>query len=273
MEWDLKFSMDVILESYVNACKDCDLILGTQSTNDETYAVAEKYGIAWGLMLLGPYLPSSEYPALFAEDIIIFSWMYMFSHTFMGKMSWRYKEKIINPWREKVLGIPPINESMGTVSLWLKHNRMIFNAFSPLILPKKKAPKDYGSHTHTLGFVFVAETPEEKIGHDIKKFIAEDPWVHEGKVSKPRPIAYIGFGSMAGFDFFQFILEIKKVISVVKCRVVLISGWSTVDGDKCKAELAELVAERTLIILTGCPHDWLFPKMNCIIHHCGVTIV
>lgn len=270
MDWDMKFSMETILNSYEAACKDADMIIGTQSTQDETFAVAEKYGRAWGLMLLGPYLPSSEYPALFCEDIIFFSWMFMYTHTFMGRMGWHYKAKVINPWRENALGLPPINEPMGTVSLWLRNNSLILNAFSPMLFPKKRAPKDYGSRTHTLGFVFVPPTPDAAIDIGVQNFLAADPAVAAGIVKAHRPIVYIGFGSMAGFGFLAFVKQLKKLCGLVACRLVLISGWSKVDGDKCMEVLKDLVASGTVLILNGCPHDWLFPRMDCIIHHCGV---
>lgn len=57
------------------------------------------------------------------------------------------------------------------------------------------------------------------------------------------------------------------------CRAVLVAGWSQLDSFECQLWLEPAVNSGALFLTKAAPHDWLFPKMACIVHHCGVRIV
>jgi hypothetical protein len=48
------------------------------------------------------------------------------------------------------------------------------------------------------------------------------------------------------------------------------SGWSNLADPACQALIAEKRTEGTLLVVPSVPHDWLFPRVSCIVHHCGV---
>lgn len=268
-EWERRFSVEATLQSYLDACEGADFILSSNTAHDETWSVAEKLGVPWGILLLGATLPSAEYPAIFAEDVITFSWMNMYTHQYMGAMVWKGKSKAINAWRTASLELPSITDPMGSAEVWLRNNCLVINAFSPLILPKMVVPLDYGSNTHTRGFLFVDEQ-DAAVPQQVIDFLSEDPLVVSGQASAPRPVVCIGFGSMAGFDAVKFTCDVKQACLTAECRVILLSGWSAVDQKRTES-LLPLLQPGALLVVSSVAHSWLFPRVDCVVHHCGVS--
>jgi UDP:flavonoid glycosyltransferase YjiC (YdhE family) len=65
----------------------------------------------------------------------------------------------------------------------------------------------------------------------------------------------------------QLAIDVCKYAS---CRAILVAGWSELNGEQCKSLLAQDDVDNTIFITKSAPHDWLFPKCQAIIHHCGV---
>ncbi|KAK6442264.1 hypothetical protein LTR95_001514 [Oleoguttula sp. CCFEE 5521] len=117
--------------------------------------------------------------------------------------------------------------------------------WAPALVPK---PKDWASHISVPGFAFL-ETPAYQPAADLERFLE----------SGPIPI-YIGFGSI--------VLEVpdamtKLVFEAVKLtgqRVLLSKGWGGMGG---------MSVPESVFMLEDVPHDWLFRRVSCVVHHGG----
>lgn len=54
-----------------------------------------------------------------------------------------------------------------------------------------------------------------------------------------------------------------------KCRAVVALGWSGTNRE-CEAVLSQSFVRDTIFTAAAVHHEWLFPQMECIVHHCGV---
>ena len=55
-------------------------------------------------------------------------------------------------------------------------------------------------------------------------------------------------------------------------RAVVLGGWAGLNFDALPAEppsLREYAASKVHFVSTSVPHEWLFPKVSCAVHHGG----
>jgi sterol 3beta-glucosyltransferase len=103
-EWDKQWPKDDVLASYVTACSGADLIIAAGLTMTQTYCVAEMMNIPWIPMILGPTLPTCEFPIWALANLIPCSCLNKWSYGVLFSMLWNQEKKFINPWRIKHLG-------------------------------------------------------------------------------------------------------------------------------------------------------------------------
>jgi len=60
--WEKKFNKMTVLRSYEDALAGADIVVGAGLTLTQTVCVAERNGAAWVPAILGPTLPTSEFP-------------------------------------------------------------------------------------------------------------------------------------------------------------------------------------------------------------------
>ena len=81
------------------------------------------------------------------------------------------------------------------------------------------------------------------------------------------PIVYVGFGSVPcmpdGSDFSALSAVVAEAVHQAGVRVIITGGWGGLNWpgppDDARA-----------IVVGDVPHDWLFPRVDAIVHHCGV---
>ena len=56
---------------------------------------------------------------------------------------------------------------------------------------------------------------------------------------------------------------------MVQCRAVLVAGWSDFTASTSCIEVLN-AHEGTVFLAQSVNHEWLFPRMQCIVHHCGM---
>jgi hypothetical protein len=77
----------------------------------------------------------------------------------------------------------------------------------------------------------------------------------------PSPI-YIGFGSIIVDDPKKLTLLLLEAIELAGVRAIISQGWGELGSE-------DLVIPPNVHFIGSCPHDWIFEKVSCVIHHGG----
>ncbi len=88
----------------------------------------------------------------------------------------------------------------------------------------------------------------------------------------PGKIVYLGFGSMPSDNPVNLVKLALEITTACNCRAVLVAGWSELNSTECIHIMQPAIEERKLLVLKSIPHDWVLPRVDCIVHHCGVSI-
>ena len=75
----------------------------------------------------------------------------------------------------------------------------------------------------------------------------------------PPPI-YIGFGSIVIDDPTSLTQTLFKVISILNIRALISRGWGGLSSQS---------TPKNVFFLDNVPHDWLFPRVQVVVHHGG----
>ncbi|HEY4172662.1 MAG TPA: glycosyltransferase, partial [Rhodopila sp.] len=86
-----------------------------------------------------------------------------------------------------------------------------------------------------------------------------------------EPPVFIGFGSVpcmpSGDDFAWLSEMVGAAVRQSRVRAVIAPGW----GKLRWPEATEGVPDPDkVVVIDGVPHDWLFPRLGAVVHHCGV---
>jgi UDP:flavonoid glycosyltransferase YjiC (YdhE family) len=119
---------------------------------------------------------------------------------------------------------------------------------SPALIPK---PKDWGSHLSVSGFFFLPLASTYKPPDDLVAFLNAGP-----------PPVYIGFGSIIVDDPNALTTIILQAVTHAKVRALISKGWGGLGN-------TEIHLPENVFMLGNCPHDWLFPRVSCVVHHGG----
>jgi UDP:flavonoid glycosyltransferase YjiC (YdhE family) len=116
------------------------------------------------------------------------------------------------------------------------------------LIPK---PNDWGPHIDVSGFYFLnlasSYTPEP----DLAAFLEAGP-----------PPVYIGFGSIVVDDPNAMTRLILDAIHLAGVRALVSKGWGGLGVDS-------VGIPDGVFMLGNVPHDWLFEKVSCVVHHGG----
>ena len=187
------YDINDILASYVEALSGYDIIITGGLCLNQSYCVAEKTGAVWIPMILGPTMPTSEFPIWPLAFLACCACMNRWTYTKMFATLWDEEKTFINPWRKSVLGLPPIDTPLGLMNVIEEKRIPVLIACSTKICgPRQEIPADYDqTYVHVCGFPFVELTPEDGIDDRLRQFINTDP-VPYG--DQNRPVIYLGFG-------------------------------------------------------------------------------
>jgi sterol 3beta-glucosyltransferase len=86
-----------------------------------------------------------------------------------------------------------------------------------------------------------------------------------------EPPVFIGFGSVpcmpSGDDFTAMSRLVAEAVRLSRVRAVIAPGWGGLRWPE--AEAGPIDPDR-IVVVDGIPHDWLFPRLGAVVHHCGV---
>ncbi|OQS05321.1 hypothetical protein THRCLA_02544 [Thraustotheca clavata] len=261
-QWKAKFNIDEILASYVIALEESDIIVSSSACLSETYAIAEQLNAAWIPFILTPMQPTKEFPLWMMGNITLgFKCLNLWSYNFFFKQMWKNERKYINQWRQQVLKLPQMKSSLGTIDFVNANERIpILIGSSKLFCGNKRSvPGDYDRNkVHLFGPVFASPSllPEE-----VALFIT-------GARTVSMPIVYIGFGNMPTDKPLELLKMALDVCTLAYCRAIVVAAWPEL-GSHEAISLLNNNAE-SLIVVDNVSHTTLFPKVDCILHHCGI---
>ncbi|KAI7973718.1 hypothetical protein EIK77_004324 [Talaromyces pinophilus] len=120
--------------------------------------------------------------------------------------------------------------------------------WSPALIPK---PSDWGSHIDISGFYFLSLASNYTPPDDLAAFLAAGP-----------PPIYIGFGSIVVDDPNHMTQLIFDAVRLTGHRALVSKGWGGLGAE-------QLGVPDGVFMLGNCPHDWLFHRVSCVVHHGG----
>jgi len=128
-----------------------------------------------------------------------------------------------------------------------KNNAQILTPLrSPALIPK---PDDWGTHISVAGFYHLPP---------VSNYIP-DPLLEAFLRAGPPPV-YFGFGSIVVDDPGHLSDLILEAIRQTDHRAVISSGWGG---------FGRRTVPDTVFVVGNIPHDWLFARVSCVVHHGG----
>ncbi|CAK4177493.1 unnamed protein product [Aphanomyces euteiches] len=263
-EWTERFDVDrsELQASIVAALEGAEVVVSGYLIALYTYSICEANGATWIPLYLGnAALPTSEYPHWLVEDLTFgFSCLNKWGHSMITQKLWSDRRDEVNRWRQETLQLPPITSKFGIVDSMLANESIAILDACSLVLsgPHQRVPLDYPpGKLNSVGFIF---PPEDEPGSDALQAFLK---------ASDLPVIYIGFGSMPVLEPLALVQLAIQVCQNAKCRCVIATG-STVNKLAECAALASTYADTIFLETNVVSHMWLFPRMSCLLHHCGM---
>lgn len=111
-------------------------------------------------------------------------------------------------------------------------------------------PEDWDTHISVSGFYFLPPSSPYVPPATLKEFLNGEP-----------PI-YIGFGSIIVDDPKKLTLLLLEAVHLAGVRAIISQGWGDLGSE-------DLVIPPNVYLLGDCPHDWIFQRVSCVVHHGG----
>ncbi|KAK6512045.1 hypothetical protein TWF481_000943 [Arthrobotrys musiformis] len=211
---------------------------------------AERLAIPLHLMFTMPWTPTQSFPHPLANirssntEANITNFL---TYTMVEMMTWQGLGDLVNKFREKTLGLDPVS-TMWAPGMIQRLRVPHTYCWSPALIPK---PQDWGEHIKISGFYFLDLANNYTPPEDLAAFLDAGP-----------PPVYIGFGSIVVDDPNALTNMIFEAIRLTGVRALVSKGWGGLGGDS-------LEIPDNVFMLGNCPHDWLFKKVACVVHHGG----
>ncbi|PHH67103.1 hypothetical protein CDD81_4498 [Ophiocordyceps australis] len=212
--------------------------------------VAEKLGIPLHMMFTMPWSPTRAFPHPLANvqssnaDDVLTNYL---TYTLVEMMTWQGLGDVINRFRDKVLGLSPLC-FISAPGLLTRLKIPYTYCWSPSLIPK---PNDWSINIDIAGFFFLDLASSFTPDAELEAFLRAGP-----------PPVYIGFGSIVVDDADAMTRMIFDAIRLAGVRALVSKGWGGLG-----AENMDMPAN--VLMLGNVPHDWLFQRVSCVVHHGG----
>ncbi|CAK7235465.1 hypothetical protein SCUCBS95973_009279 [Sporothrix curviconia] len=226
--------------------------------------LAEAFGVPLHIMFTMPWTPTRSFPHPLANlKVPTTSPMYglasQLSFMLVECLTWQGLGDLINRFRSRRLGLGPLSPLqvvapfqpgglMGRLRIPTTY------CWAPALLAK---PSDWADQVSVAGYFFGEES-----SHDDYK---PDPDLAEFLLQGPPPV-YIGFGSIVVDDPDGLTKNVLDAIHKVDVRAIVSKGWAGMGGDAVNDKSK---GDKIFFLEKDCPHEWLFPRMACVVHHGG----
>eukprot|EP01006_Ploeotia_vitrea_P026779 TRINITY_DN59726_c0_g1_i1.p1 TRINITY_DN59726_c0_g1~~TRINITY_DN59726_c0_g1_i1.p1 ORF type:complete len:784 (+),score=89.28 TRINITY_DN59726_c0_g1_i1:35-2386(+) len=171
------------------------------------------------------------------------------SYKVMEWMMWVGMKSLINELRSSKLGLPEVMNA----ATWLRseHIPHVY-CMSEAVVPTPEDWKDKQKNIHQCGFFFLETANNYEPPEDLAAFINDK--------SSGLPLAYVGFGSITGVDAKALTATVLDAVKVANIRAIVSAGWLGLEHTDTPDNVK---------FIGSCPHDWLFPQMDMVVHHGG----
>ncbi|KAF1816516.1 UDP-Glycosyltransferase/glycogen phosphorylase [Eremomyces bilateralis CBS 781.70] len=207
---------------------------------------AEKLNIPLHIMFTMPWSSTTAFPHPLANiqstNSTELGIVNLLSYPLVETLVWQGLGDVINKFRRKLLNLSPIHLAFGPRilgALRVPHT-------SPSLIPK---PNDWKSHLQVAGFYFLPQASSFTPNRELELFLA----------AGPRPV-YIGFGSIVVDDPDALTKLIFRAAIMSGQRALVNKGWGGIGADSLPDGV---------MLIDNVPHDWLFPRVSCVVHHGG----
>ena len=212
--------------------------------------IAEKLGIPLHLMFTMPWSPTQSFPHPLANIISSNTDPNManfLTYALVDMLTWQGLGDIINRFRERSLGLEPVS-IMWAPGMAARLRIPWTYCWSPALIPK---PADWGNYIDISGFYFLNLASNYTPDAELAEFLDAGP-----------PPIYIGFGSIVVDDPNAMTKMIFEAVKMTGQRALVSKGWGGLGAD-------QLGIPEGCYMLGNCPHDWLFKRVSCVVHHGG----
>ncbi|HET8842028.1 MAG TPA: glycosyltransferase [Ktedonobacteraceae bacterium] len=232
------------------ACRDADTIIAAFPCFLVGHALAEKYQKRLVMSMLQPMMLST---AAFPEpaDLQFPQKPFLFRKAFNQRSHSKAQQSFgqmflpsANLARKSLLNLPPLSPSFYT--RLPDAAKLILCGFSSLLVSK---PVDWNEKICLTGFWMLKHHEAWQPENELVDFL------HAGST----PI-YIGFGSMRSYQPVETVEIVEEALTQIGQRGILLVDPNVYSTQK---------RSDTLYLTTGTAHDWLFPRMQAIVHHGG----
>ncbi len=220
-------------------------VVGYHSKALGSHHIAEKLGIAEFLAMPLPLTPTEAFPVPIIPDPRLGGWFNRSSYRLISVANaiWAGAS---NDFRVRTLGLRARSRWADTMQRSDGTPVPALYAFSEHVLPR---PNDWPDHAHVTGCWFLDERDQWEAPAELRRFLDDG-----------APPLYVGFGSMGGAQAEARTAAVLKAVSLSRQRAVLASGWGGLNVASSRGDI---------LALHDAPHDWLFPRMNAVVHHGG----
>jgi sterol 3beta-glucosyltransferase len=252
--------LDRLMDCSLAACEGADAIIFPFITI-WVYHIAEKMRVPCYLWDTHPLTPTRAFPdfqftgifpAWFRFARILPSWFRegggfnLLSHRFVQRILLSLGLRLTNAWRAQRLHLPMLR-NIGPLAKLYNNGAVVLYCYSPLIVPK---PDDWPAFHYVAGYWFLDRKDEWNPPAELLRFLADGP-----------PPVCIGFGSARDRNPERLTRIVMEALTRAECRGILLTGRGGLSNT--------IEPPPNVFVIDSVPHDWLFPRVAAVVHHCG----
>lgn len=258
--WEKRWKKEDVLASYLTALAGADVVVSGGLSLTPSLCAAERQGAAWLPMILGPTLPTREFPLFLLSFLTLgLSCLNRWTYRVAFGALWGQERAAIAPWRAS-LGLPPLPAGGAAAALAALRPPVLLACSSLVCGPRRALPEDYPPECVLGGFAFAPAPGGAALAPAREAFLA-------AAAAAGAPVVYFGFGSMPAPDPAALRALALEVCGAVGARGVLLAGWS---ASLPAPGAGAAAAADTLFCAASAPHDALFPRCAALCHHAGI---
>ncbi|PYH93363.1 UDP-glucose,sterol transferase [Aspergillus ellipticus CBS 707.79] len=213
---------------------------------------AEKLGIPLNMMFTMPWSATQAFPhplATIRTKNTKPSAANFASYAVVEVIMWEGLGDLINKFRKRELGLDPLDAIRAPSiahRLRIPYTYLWYTPLNPVSPDIHTA-----NHRPTAGFSFLEGATNYTPPDDLTSFLNAGP-----------PPIYIGFGSIVVDNPGSLTKIVFAAVRESGQRAIVSKGWGNLGAD-------EDDIPDNILMIGKCPHDWLFQRVSCVIHHGG----
>lgn len=242
--------MPLYMRRSQEACQEADTIIVALASLLIGHAIAEKYQKRLVVTMLQPMLlstatlPEPTSPRLPQKPRLLGKAMNQLSHILARQYTGFLFLPAANAARKSLFDLPPLARSFYATLPDVAD--LILCGYSSLLVPRAA---DWGAKIHTTGFWVPRSQEAWQPERELVDFLD----------AGSAPV-YIGFGSMSPYHPIETVEMVEQALTQIGQRGILLVDPSAFSAQK-RSDI--------LYLTHGTAHNWLFPRVQAIVHHGG----